>query len=341
VNFVCSRCGTERVDHELFCLKCGGVFISHIEEEFNSTLEQNFPYISEWIHLGEGNTPMIFDDAIFKMEQFSPTLSYKDRGSVTLISSLRDYLRRRHVTKLNEESSGNAGASIAAYGIAAGFDVNVFVPEIVNELKIKQIESYGATVHRVKGNMEEVTNAARNSDGFMVSHILNPEFRDGMRMISYEIFRDLNKSVPDRIFVPVSGGTILIGIYTGFQHLLNSGLIETLPDMMACQSEQVSPLCHALNNKPYYPPKVISSVADALNSTSPTLIAEMKEIMNKKGNKCVIVKEEEIINAKHHLEKKGISVEYSSAVAYAAFIKEKMTTTDLIVMTGHGIKNLV
>lgn len=341
MKFVCSRCGTVRNDHERFCLKCGGFFTSRIEEEYNPRLEGNFPYVKDWIHLGEGNTPMVSDDAIFKMEQISPTLSYKDRGSVTLISSLRSYLRKNHITKLNEESSGNAGASIAAYGVAAGFDVNVFVPERVNELKIKQIESYGARVHRIKGKMEEVTNAARNSEGFMVSHILNPEFRDGIRMVAYEIYRDLKGEIPDRIFVPVSGGTLLIGIYMGFRHLLNSGLIERLPGIIACQSEQVSPLCHSLNEEPYTSPDVITSVADALNSTDPTLIVEMMKIMNEDNNLCVVTKEEEIIEAKHKLDRKGISVEYSSAVAYAAFLKKKSKGTDLVVLTGHGMKSII
>ncbi|MGC8980760.1 MAG: pyridoxal-phosphate dependent enzyme [Thermoplasmata archaeon] len=338
MDFICSRCGNKREDHELFCKKCGGIFIPEIDFEFRENFRDNFPYIKEWITLGEGNTPLLFDDAIFKMEHISPTLSYKDRGSVTLISSLKEYLERKNIKRINEDSSGNAGASIAAYGARAGLDVHIFVPENANEFKIRNIESYGARVHRIRGTRQDVTRAAMESDGFFASHVLNPEFRDGMRMISYEIYRNLNKSIPDRIFLPVSAGTLLLGVYSGFRHLYESKVIEKMPEIVASQTEQVSPLCHAMRNEPYEPPKRITSVADALITTSPILLDEMLKIM--KNNSCVIVREEEIIEARRILLRKGISVEYSSAVAYAAFRKGDYRGDNLIILTGHGIKNI-
>lgn len=336
MEFVCTNCGRKRENHELFCKYCGGFFKPVINDKFNFDLKKNFPYIRNWITLGEGNTPLIYDDAIFKLEFLSPTLSYKDRGSVTLISSLIDYLNKNNIKRINEDSSGNAGASISAYGARAGVEVHIFVPENANLSKIKQIESYGAVIHKINGSREDVTNAAINSPGFFASHILNPEFRDGMRMISYEIFRDL-KDLPDRIFLPVSAGTLLLGVYSGFEHLYSSGLIEKIPEIIAVQTEQVSPLCHALKNEKYEPPKIINSVADALISTKPLLLNEMIKIM--KNNECIIVNEKEIIEARNILLKKGISVEYSSAVAYAGFKKKNFRGENLIILTGHGIKN--
>ena len=338
MDFVCIRCGSKREDHELFCKRCGGYFIPKIDFEFNFDLRKNFPYIDDWISLGEGNTPLLFDDAIFKMEHISPTLSYKDRGSVTLISSLKKYLGKMNIKRINEDSSGNAGASIAAYGIRAGFDVHIFVPENANEFKLRLIESFGAKIHKIEGRRENITKAAMNADGFFASHVLNPEFRDGMRMISYEIFKGFNNAIPKRIFIPVSAGTLLLGVYSGFLHIYNEKLIEKMPEIVAVQTEQVSPLCHALKNEKYVPPEKITSVADALISTSPVLLEEMIKIM--KNNDCVIVKDEEIINARKMLLKKGISVEYSSAAAYAAFVKKKYDGENLIILTGHGIKSI-
>ncbi|MGC9138912.1 MAG: pyridoxal-phosphate dependent enzyme, partial [Thermoplasmata archaeon] len=91
-------------------------------------------------------------------------------------------------------------------------------------------------------------------------------------------------------------------------------------------------------NEPYEPPKRITSVADALITTSPILLGEMLKIM--KNNSCVIVSEEEIIEARRILLRKGISVEYSSAVAYAAFRKGDYGGDNLIILTGHGLKNI-
>ncbi|MDP8012241.1 MAG: pyridoxal-phosphate dependent enzyme [Thermoplasmata archaeon] len=337
MKFVCNRCGKEREGKELFCRSCGGYFVPAIDERFSMNLKENFPYIEEWFSLGEGNTPIIYDDAIFKLEFLSPTLSYKDRGSVTLISSLLKYLKEKNIKRINEDSSGNAGASIAAYGARAGLEVHVYVPENANEFKIKFIESYGAKVHKIKGNRNDVTNAAKNADGFFASHILNPEFRDGMRMISYEIFLALKDPIP-RIFVPVSAGTLLLGLIYGFRHLHKSGIIEKMPEIVAAQTEQVSPLCHALKGENYNPPEMITSVADALVSTSPILLDEMLKYM--KGQDCVIVNENEIIESRRILLRKGLSVEYSSAVTYAAFRKKDYTGDNIIILTGHGIKSI-
>ncbi len=339
MEFICGRCGSKREDHELFCKKCGGLFISRVDENFKENLKENFPYIKEWWSLGEGNTPLIYEDAIFKLEYLSPTLSYKDRGSLTLISSLKPYLESKNIKRINEDSSGNAGASIAAYGARAGLDVHVFVPEKANPFKIKMIEAFGAKVHRIRGTREEITRAAMEADGFFASHVFNPEFRDGMRMISYEIYRDLNGNIPDRIFLPVSAGTLLLGLHSGFNHLFKSGRIEKMPEIVAVQTEQVSPLCHALDGTPYNPPREITSVADALISTKPPLLDEMLKVM--KANKCIIVKEEEIIGARKILLRKGMMTEYSSAVAYAAFLKKNWDGENLIILTGHGLKNEV
>ena len=43
-----------------------------------------------------------------------------------------------------EESSGNAGASVAAYAAAAGMACRVFVPAAVSPAKLVQIRAAGA-----------------------------------------------------------------------------------------------------------------------------------------------------------------------------------------------------
>ena len=67
------------------------------------------------VTLGEGMTPLVsldFEGAplTFKLEFLMPTGSYKDRGSSTLLT----VLRAEGHSRLVEDSSGNAGASIAA-----------------------------------------------------------------------------------------------------------------------------------------------------------------------------------------------------------------------------------
>jgi threonine synthase len=72
--------------------------------------------IAEPISLGEGCTPLLATEidgfqCDLKLEWFSPTGSFKDRGVSVLIS----FLKQQGITEVCEDSSGNAGASVAAY----------------------------------------------------------------------------------------------------------------------------------------------------------------------------------------------------------------------------------
>jgi len=81
--------------------------------------------------------------------------------------------------------------------------------------------------------------------------VLNPEFRDGIRTLSYEIIRDLGWRSPDIVFLPLSAETLLLGIYEGFRHLLESGVIERIPKIVAVQTSQVMPVCSKLKGLPF------------------------------------------------------------------------------------------
>ncbi len=339
MNPICTVCGNERQSKTLsYKCKCGGIYRYVPDFKYHEgPYTDHFPYLDEVVNIGETITPLVdLGSAYLKLEYFSPTFSYKDRGTKALISFLKSRLPQG--ARINEDSSGNAGASISAYGAAAGFDVNIFVPEKTVPAKIKQIELYGAEIHRIPGSREDVSRAAEEADGFLSSHVYNPEFRDGMREISYEIFRQAEK-LPDYIFIPVSAGTLLLGVISGFQHLLDSGEISSLPGFVAVQTEAVKPLCARMNNLKFDPKATEPSIADALVSREPPLLDLMVGAMKDRG-KCITVSEDEIVQARQELAGKGILVEYSSATVFAAYKKFRGDGKSLLIMTGNGLKNL-
>ena len=327
----CSRCGKERSSiYEIVCSRCGGPFKVEIEGEFNQEIRKNFPYIKEWVSLGEGNTPMVkMGKHRFKLDFLNPTGSYKDRGSATLIS----YLKQNGIREIAEDSSGNAGASIAAYSAAAGIKATIFVPENARGTKLKQIEAYGAEVVKVKGSREDVMRAAMSSGKYYASHVLQPFFRDGIRTLAYEIV--LQHRAVKEIVIPVSAGTLLLGVYEGLNHLLKSGVIEERPKIIAVQTRQVMPLCARVKNLSYEPPERVNSVADALVSTRPFLLEEMVKAVDD----CVVVDEGEIVDAWRRLARTGLLVEYSSATVLAASEKVELEGP-VLVLTGSGLKAL-
>jgi threonine synthase len=332
----CLRCSRPRKELEVHCTYCGGPFTRVADRPFSRNIRDNFPYIRNLYTLGEGNTPFLESGGIsYKLDFLNPTGSYKDRGSATLLS----FLRENGVSRISEDSSGNAGASIAAYGALLGMEVSVFVPDTVKGAKLRQIESYGARVTRVQGTRSDVSRAAESSRLYFASHVWQPEFRDGIRTLAYEISRDLGWKAPDNVFLPTSAGTLLLGVYSGFHHMLESGEIERMPRLVAVQSEQVSPVYSALKGVRYEAPAKITSRADALVSTNPVFLPEMVAVLSECGD-ALTVSEDEIVSAHTELARKGLLVEYSSATAYAAALRYPERGRDVVVLTGSGLKTL-
>ena len=119
------------------------------------------------ITLGEGNTPCVQLSAIgrllglrqlyAKLEFLNPTGSFKDRGTAVMVSVAREH----GITELVEDSSGNAGASVAAYAAEAGIKAHIFAPSTAPQAKLKQISVYGAQAHLIDGPRAASTAAGR------------------------------------------------------------------------------------------------------------------------------------------------------------------------------------
>ena len=353
IEVFCSVCRKPRERDEDFRCSCGNPFELSINFPFrkikNSSsrlvrYSENFPYIDQnhIVELGETITPLVQEQSgsFLKLDYMNPTFSFKDRGSQTLISYILSKTKG-----IREDSSGNAGASIAAYSARAGLKCYVFTPEGVSGPKARQIEAYGATLVKVAGGRDKVTEEAmkEREDTIYVGHVWHPYFHDGMRTIAYELYEQLGNFDIDYIFLPVSAGTILLGLVSGLRHLLESGMINSFPKIVCAQTELVSPLYHRLKGDSYSPPKQINTVADALVSTAPPLLDIMERECKRVDAECVAIREDEIVESWRELSKKGYYVEPSSAVAYAAkkrYYEQRRLDgkKQVTILTGCGLK---
>ncbi|MDH5459784.1 MAG: pyridoxal-phosphate dependent enzyme [Candidatus Bathyarchaeota archaeon] len=358
----CSKCSRTSPSILDFKCSCSSSLETHLHFNFEKKKVRKrnyslwryisfFPYVKETeiITLGEGWTPLVHSGNVyFKLENLNPTGSFKDRGSTVLISTLHKLVKKAK-GYISEDSSGNAGASIAAYSARAGLKAKIYVPENVSGPKFNQIQFYGADVVKVSGGRSKVAEEAQEAGRrkFYVGHILHPLFRDGIRSLAYEIAEQLGWRIPERIYLPVSAGTLLLGVIKGFKHLVESNVVEAMPKIVACQTSQVSPLYHRFKNLSYTPPKKITSIADALVSVNPPLLNFMVEHLREANGDAVMVEEDEIFNAFVELARKGFFVEPSSAVAYAAYTKQlrsKEASKDdkaVIILTGTGLKTML
>jgi threonine synthase len=201
--------------------------------------------ITNPISMGERCTPIVQKEwgdfrPYFKLEWFSPTCSFKDRGTAVMLS----FLRQIGVDAVLEDSSGNGGASVAAFGAAGGMRVKILAPAFTSPAKIAQVRAYGAEVQLVEGPREESeAEAMRQSrETFYSSHNWQPFFLEGTKSIAYELWEDFNFEAPDNIVMPTGAGSNLLGCHMAFTELLAAGQIKKLPRLFAAQPLNCSPI---------------------------------------------------------------------------------------------------
>ena len=301
--------------------------------------------IADPISLGEGCTPLInpqIDGHRFdlKLEWFSPTGSFKDRGASVLMS----FLKQQGIGTVVEDSSGNAGAAIAAYGAAAGMTVTILVPAYTQPAKIVQARAYGAEVILVPGAREDTAAAAVKmaERTYYASHNWHPMFLQGTKSLGYEIWENLGFAVPDNIVIPASEGSNVLGCYIAFKELMRSGEIDRMPRLFVSQPENCAPLHHALQGtrqKHFLP-----TVAEGTAVKSPTRLKTIVQAVQETNGGSAEISEEEIISASKRLACNGIFTEPSSAHAWASAKKltenGQINRSDrtVVLLTGTGLK---
>ena len=156
-------------------------------------------------------------------------------------------LRQLGISHIMDDSSGNGGASAAAYGAAAGFGVRIFTPASTSTGKTTQIRAYGAEVQSVPGPREaselELMRQTEESDRyFYASHNWHPFFLQGINSVGYELWEDLGFRAPDNIIMPVGAGSNVIGCDIAFNELKRAGQIDRLPRIFAVQPKNCCPI---------------------------------------------------------------------------------------------------
>ncbi len=304
--------------------------------------------VTKLVSLGEGGTPLVtteIDGAHFhaKLEYLNPTGSYKDRGTAMLVN----YLLAQGVTKVAEDSSGNAGASLAAYASAAGIHARIFCPASAPEGKKRLIASFGAELVQIAGARAATTEAILQAVKSMVyaTHAWSPLFLLGQMTAAWEVWEQLGRRTPDAVICPVGQGGLLLGFARGFRALHRAGLIERLPRLYAAQSAACDPVVCAWERgrEDIEPVQQGVTVADGIVINRPVRSREVLTALRESNGGALRVDESEILAAKTALHQRGLMVEPTSAVPVAALLRERATFgtgTVVVPLTGSGLKTL-
>jgi len=297
------------------------------------------------VSFDEGFTPLIEQRilgrrVLLKCDHLFQTGSYKDRGAALMISVARE-LGIRHVV---EDSSGNAGAAVAAYCARAGLACDIYVPAENSPGKLLQIKLYGARLRPVAGTRETVAAAAWQAaqGAYYASHVWNPFFFHGVKTFVFELVEQLGWQAPDAIVVPTGNGTLLYGALLGLRELRAAGLIDRLPRMVAVQAAACAPLVQAWRDgsRAAAPVAPAPTAAEGIAIANPMRAADCLAAVRETDGLFIAVDEGEIWSALRAAASHGLFIEPTSAAALAALNHLDAAPDDrvVVVLTGHGLK---
>jgi len=183
--------------------------------------------VEDIVTLGEGGTPLLraerlgnelgLPNLFIKDESRNPTGSFMDRGSTVLLSLAKE----RGVEECTCFTTGNLGASLAAYCAKAGLKARVRVHPNTDQGKLYQMLAYGAEIEATTHH------ASRVQDRFSLAVTAgNPYLLEGEKSTAFELVHDLGWKTPDVIVVPVGTGGHLSMIWRAIGQLRLAGLLN-------------------------------------------------------------------------------------------------------------------
>lgn len=288
--------------------------------------------------LGEGNTPCVpsarIPNLYFKLENCNPSGSYKDR----FIAREFAELLQRNIMRVIATSSGNTGASLAAYAARYGIQCIVFANGDAPAGKLLQMRAHGATVVRVP---LFAADADVTADVFATLQesglpLIVSAFRycpigmSGVETISHE----LAPLQPQHVFAPVGGGGLYSAIVQGF-----AGQVKVHAVQPAGCATVVAPWARGEKQAVTVPSTTrISGLSVPMDIDATLALTRLYEC----GGQGIAVTDEEVFAAQQQLLKtEGIYCEPAGATAFAGYLKHPTAEKAVCIVTGHGFKDPV
>jgi threonine synthase len=363
LTFSCNNCGrVYPLDQTPYkCLICGGIFDIPEPLPYNPAKIDfsqpgiwryrntfGFPDGVQAVSLGEGNTPLLWSEVhgrqvAFKCEYLNPTGSFKDRGSAVIAG----FLKSRGVREAIEDSSGNAGASLAAYSAQAGIHTRIFIPSSASGPKRKQIETYGADIVPIPGSRSDVTEAVLKETiqgTVYASHAYLPFNIPGYATAAYEIYEQLG-TVPAAVISPCGQGGLLLGVAKGFEAIRQFGNPIRLPKLIGIQARACSPLwvmsMVGMTGMGFVTEG--QTIAEGVKVRNPIRGDRLIRVVKASLGEFLAVDEADILRGRDELARRGFYVEPTSALVWNALeqVLDKLPDPVVVFLTGSGYKSII
>ncbi len=281
-----------------------------------------------------------------KDDSQNPTYSFKDRASVVVSA----YAKEQGYDTIVAASTGNAGSSLAGICAAQGQKAIILVPKSAPIAKLTQILMYGAQIIPVDGTYDDAFDlsikATEEFGWYNRNTAFNPFTIEGKKTVAFELFEQMNFTVPDRIFVPVGDGVIISGVYKGFEDLLNLKIINHMPTIVAVQAKKSNNLIRNIGSDEFMIEES-TTIADSISVDIPRNYYMAQKFIAEYNGEHISISDEAILEASSILSKNtGLFAEPAAAAAFAGMLAYKNTnkipdnSNNIVLLTGSGLKDL-
>ena len=275
--------------------------------------------VKPYVHRTPVITSRLLDELIgatiyFKCENFQKMGAFKMRGAVNAILQLSDEDRMNGVIT---HSSGNFAQALSLAAKNIGVKAFIVMPSNAPLVKKEAVRSYGGIITESESTLvareNEANRIINETGGIFIHPSNNTNVILGQGTAAIELFEDLSDL--DFIFTPIGGGGLIAGTALAAHYYGNNCKTVGAEPMEADDAYR------SLQSGIIETNDSTNTVADGLRTN---LGDKNFPIIKSLVSEIIRVEEEEIIAAMRLIwERLKIVIEPSSAVAFAALLKEK------------------
>ncbi len=274
-------------------------------------------------------TPLhTYDGMMFKREDHNLSGSIKDRGMSTQI---KQAILEGH-TNFVLSSSGNAAISAAYICRQKHLNLVAFVSQHINRSKLQRLRDFGIDLRVVDQPLTDSLKFAEETGAFHLRQATSQTAVEGYARIASELLQQMPELAQAQssdigIFVPVSSGTSLIGMYQSFAK----------PEFHAVQTAAIHPIAGEFDTNFR---RKARSLADAIvPPLDPPRKKAVIDAIRKTNGGGWVISDQEILEADSWLQQHDIHTSYEGALALAGYRKFCATTGrsyryPIIILTG-------
>lgn len=314
------------------------------------------------VSMCEGNTNLFWADRLgkqlglndlwIKLCGNSHTGSFKDLGMTVLVSVVKQMMSMpgNPVKAVACASTGDTSAALAAYAAYAGIPAIIFLPAgKVSTAQLIQPVCNGAHVLALDTDFDgcmKIVQEVTEDSSIYLANSMNSLRIEGQKTVGIEIVRQFDWEVPDWIVIPVGNLGNISALHKGFQLMMDVGVIDKMPRLVAAQAAQADPFYQSYHN--HFADKTSltagETLANAIRIGDPVSYEKAVKAVQETNGIVERATEDELATASAKADLTGMFCCPHTGVALAVLEKLvkrgeiKPNDRTVVISTAHGLK---